>query len=55
MSLDQVKRKPPANINIAFIRCSMPAPMLNFFRYPNDIGESAIRSSLSLLSIKIPV
>lgn len=46
--LGQVKRKVNVRITIPFISCSVPAPMLNFFRYPKDIGDLAIISCLSL-------
>ena len=52
--LGQVNRNVSARITTPFISCSVPAPMLNFFRYPRDIGDLAIISCLSLKFIIIP-
>ena len=46
--LGQVKRKVSARMTMPFVSCRMPAPMLNFLRYPKDIGDFAIISCLSL-------
>jgi hypothetical protein len=46
--LGQVRANVRARIAMPFISCSVPAPMLNFLRYPRDMGDLAIISCLSL-------
>ena len=46
--LGQVRANVKAKMAMPLISCSVPAPMLNFLRYPKDIGDLAIISCLSL-------